>query len=135
MTHLDPQLLQALAAADTPPPPGADFGPSSLAQAVRRRTRRLFAGATATLCVVVITFACWPSGRAADDDAARAAAGAELRALAAGINRLQASLRTETLSAARAAARDDAAALAIRYELASARAGAMHGFQTAETRR
>ena len=135
MTHLDPQLLSALAAADTPPPPGADFGPSSLARADQRRTKRLFAGAAATLLVAAMTLACWPRGAAGDDNPARAAAAAELRALAAGIDRLQASLRTETLSAARARASDDATALAIRYELASARAGAMHGFQTAETRR
>lgn len=124
MTTVDPELLRALAAADAARPiaPGADFTPESLTRAAARRLHRRFAAGGVLLAAFVAAFAAWPRD-AHDDDVRRGGAAV----IAADLGRLQrwiAECRATDADRAAAAERErrrDAAANAVRCDLALAR--------------
>lgn len=135
MSSFDPRLLQALAEADAalPPPPGAPLSPERLEQlAARRTTRRLAIAAAALFAIALgIVLATTPA------PAAAAAPDLEFAALRADLDRMLAQCRADA-AAATAQADDAQRALArrrqqqqLRWELAAARAGGAHAYQTA----
>jgi hypothetical protein len=140
VSSLDPELLRTLANADaqSPPPAGVDWSPAGLARAharsVRRRAATWFVIAAAALLVVTT----WPRPALTASIAGDADAGvrAELRALRADVQRLQAWVATRIDAPEvhlAAAARDRRVRTELRHQLAAAGADAALRFPHSST--
>ena len=130
MSSFDPDLLRRLADADAalPPAAGREFSPASLRELAARRTRRNVLIVAAASLLTALGLCLWPRAAHADEERWRDDG---MRKLCAEVEALRASLRewstarAATERAAAETAREQVAAVNVRFELAHARAGAL----------
>ncbi|MBL9077958.1 MAG: hypothetical protein JNL08_10670 [Planctomycetes bacterium] len=113
----DDAILRALAAADTPPPPGTPFGVEQLAARAAAQNRRRAAAALLCVAAVPLAWRLWSPATTAEVPA-------ELRELATRLECLQAALAHPRMAPASADA-TPADRLQVRTALAEARAVAL----------